>query len=204
MLITVPCKCKYNISVLYLLSCYADYWCSLVTALLEKRDPYGDPLKRTRRLFGGLVNDVKRRFPHYLTDFKDALNVQCIAAFFFIYFACLSPAITFGGLMSMLNFFFNVNTWNNPHLMFHSYIHLTTSDMWCWSGRRVILTELSLCYSIVCHNSGAGGSYRSVDWIWGCLVWLSVFRAPPYLQSLWCCIYLIKNIFCYIVNFTFC
>ena len=74
------------------------------TALLEKRDPFGDPLKRTGRLFGGLINDVRRRFPHYLSDFKDALNVQCIATFFFIYFACLSPAITFGGLMSMLNF----------------------------------------------------------------------------------------------------
>ena len=27
--------------------------------------------------------------------------------------------------------------------------HLATSEMWCWSGARRILTELSLCYSIV-------------------------------------------------------
>ena len=60
---------------------------------------YADPLQRTGRIFGGLVNDVKRRFPHYKSDFTDALNFQCVAAFMFVYFACLSPAITFGGLL---------------------------------------------------------------------------------------------------------
>ncbi|KAJ8019938.1 Anion exchange protein 2 [Holothuria leucospilota] len=58
-----------------------------------------DPLKRTGRLFGGMINDVKRRYPQYLSDIKDGLNLQCLAAFFFIYFAALSPAITFGGLL---------------------------------------------------------------------------------------------------------
>ena len=28
-------------------------------------------------------------------------------------------------------------------------LHLTSSEQWCWSGGRGILTELSLCYSIV-------------------------------------------------------
>ncbi|CAH1788172.1 unnamed protein product [Owenia fusiformis] len=58
-----------------------------------------DPLKRTGKLFGGLVNDIKRRYPHYLSDIKDGLNFQCFASFIFIYFACLAPAITFGGLL---------------------------------------------------------------------------------------------------------
>ena len=35
------------------------------------------------------------------------------------------------------------------------YHDLVTSEMWCWSGGRGILTELSLCYSIVCHYNGA-------------------------------------------------
>jgi len=56
-------------------------------------------LIRTGRIFGGLVLDVKRRAPFYLSDFKDALDVQCIAAFFFMFFACLTPIITFGGLL---------------------------------------------------------------------------------------------------------
>uniref|UniRef100_A0A3Q3VSA2 Anion exchange protein n=1 Tax=Mola mola TaxID=94237 RepID=A0A3Q3VSA2_MOLML len=58
-----------------------------------------DPLERTRRPFGGLIRDVRRRYPKYLSDFKDALNSQCMAAVIFIYFAALSPAITFGGLL---------------------------------------------------------------------------------------------------------
>lgn len=35
----------------------------------------------------------------YLSDFKDGLAVQCIASYIFIYFACLTPIITFGGLL---------------------------------------------------------------------------------------------------------
>uniref|UniRef100_H3AAS5 Anion exchange protein n=1 Tax=Latimeria chalumnae TaxID=7897 RepID=H3AAS5_LATCH len=58
-----------------------------------------DPLQRTGKLFGGVIRDVKRRYPMYMSDFKDALNSQCAAAVIFIYFAALSPAITFGGLL---------------------------------------------------------------------------------------------------------
>ncbi|XP_014236719.1 electroneutral sodium bicarbonate exchanger 1 isoform X8 [Trichogramma pretiosum] len=57
-------------------------------------------LSRTGKLFGGLVNDIKRKKPFYLSDFKDACSLQCIASFIFLYFACLSPIITFGGLLS--------------------------------------------------------------------------------------------------------
>ncbi|XP_076212708.1 band 3 anion transport protein isoform X2 [Aptenodytes patagonicus] len=59
-----------------------------------------DPLRRTGRPFGGLVRDIRRRYPKYLSDIKDALSPQCLAAVIFIYFAALSPAITFGGLLS--------------------------------------------------------------------------------------------------------
>ncbi|XP_068200027.1 anion exchange protein 2b isoform X2 [Antennarius striatus] len=68
-------------------------------ALLTPEKKSDDPLERTRRPFGGLVRDVRRRYPKYLSDFKDALNSQCMAAIIFIYFAALSPAITFGGLL---------------------------------------------------------------------------------------------------------
>ena len=56
-------------------------------------------LTRTGRLFGGLINDIKRKKPWYLTDFKDAISMQCVASYVFIYFACLTPIITFGGLL---------------------------------------------------------------------------------------------------------
>lgn len=46
-----------------------------------------------------MVKDLKRRFRHYASDYTDALNPQVLAAVIFIYFAALSPAITFGGLL---------------------------------------------------------------------------------------------------------
>nr|XP_004662949.2 anion exchange protein 3 [Jaculus jaculus] len=61
--------------------------------------PEDDPLRRTGSVFGGLVRDVKRRYPHYPSDLRDAMHSQCVAAVLFIYFAALSPAITFGGLL---------------------------------------------------------------------------------------------------------
>ncbi|XP_060666198.1 electroneutral sodium bicarbonate exchanger 1 isoform X5 [Drosophila nasuta] len=57
-------------------------------------------LSRTGRLFGGLINDFKRKIPWYISDYKDALSMQCVASWIFLYFACLSPIITFGGLLS--------------------------------------------------------------------------------------------------------
>ena len=65
----------------------------------EEDDDRENSLRRTGRLFGGLIMDVKRKAPFYLSDFKDVLHVQCIASFFFMYFACLTPIITFGGLL---------------------------------------------------------------------------------------------------------
>ena len=51
------------------------------------------------RPFGGLINDIKRKAPWYLSDFTDALALQSLASIFFLYFACLAPIITFGGLL---------------------------------------------------------------------------------------------------------
>ncbi|KAI5640896.1 HCO3- transporter family domain-containing protein [Phthorimaea operculella] len=66
----------------------------------EPRKEPDDPLARTGRLFGGVIRDIRRRYPHYLSDFKEALNGQCAAATIFMYFAALSSAITFGGLLA--------------------------------------------------------------------------------------------------------
>ncbi|KAK7507322.1 hypothetical protein BaRGS_00001257 [Batillaria attramentaria] len=66
----------------------------------EEPDEHGDPtLVRTGRIFGGLIADIRRKLPFYPSDFKDALSIQCLASFVFLYFACLTPIITFGGLL---------------------------------------------------------------------------------------------------------
>lgn len=57
-------------------------------------------LSRTGNWFGGLRNDIKRKVPFYWSDFKEAMALQCVASWIFLYFACLSPIITFGGLLS--------------------------------------------------------------------------------------------------------
>ncbi|KAG1685795.1 Sodium-driven chloride bicarbonate exchanger [Nymphon striatum] len=66
----------------------------------EEKEREKSGLKRTGKLFGGLINDLKRKRPWYLSDFKDVCAVQCLASFFFIYFACLTPIVTFGGLLA--------------------------------------------------------------------------------------------------------
>ncbi|XP_033473338.2 anion exchange protein 3 isoform X1 [Epinephelus lanceolatus] len=65
----------------------------------EEEDQEVDPLKRSGIPFGGLIHDIRRRYPQYVSDLKDAVDMQCIAAVIFIYFAALSPTITFGGLL---------------------------------------------------------------------------------------------------------
>ncbi|XP_041421334.1 solute carrier family 4, sodium bicarbonate cotransporter, member 7 L homeolog isoform X3 [Xenopus laevis] len=65
----------------------------------EEQHHTGPELQRTGRLFGGLMLDIKRKAPFFLSDFKDALSLQCLASVLFLYCACMSPVITFGGLL---------------------------------------------------------------------------------------------------------
>lgn len=50
-------------------------------------------------MFLGLKNDIIRKVPFYISDFRDAFSIQCVATYFFMYFACLTPIVTFGGLI---------------------------------------------------------------------------------------------------------
>ena len=59
-------------------------------------------LRYTGRLFGGLRADVRRRLPHYVDDFRAGLNRKCVASTLFLYFACLAPTVTFGGVMAQM------------------------------------------------------------------------------------------------------
>ncbi|XP_061886012.1 sodium bicarbonate cotransporter 3-like isoform X1 [Entelurus aequoreus] len=63
-------------------------------------DHYAGPeLQRTGRIFGGLVLDIKRKAPFYWSDIRDSFSLQCLASILFLYCACMSPVITFGGLL---------------------------------------------------------------------------------------------------------
>jgi mannitol/fructose-specific phosphotransferase system IIA component len=58
-------------------------------------------LQFTGRLGGGLIGDLRRRLQHYASDWRDGLNAKCIASTLFLFFACLAPAVTFGGMMAV-------------------------------------------------------------------------------------------------------
>ena len=75
-------------------------------------DKHMPPVEFSLIPFKGLVGDIKRRYRHYLTDFRDAAwdtpRNKCsilallttIASIVFIYFANIAPAITFGQVLS--------------------------------------------------------------------------------------------------------
>lgn len=51
------------------------------------------------RLFGGLILDIKRKAPFFVSDFTDAFHIQALSAILFIYLGTVTNAITFGGLL---------------------------------------------------------------------------------------------------------
>uniref|UniRef100_A0A8C9TBT8 Anion exchange protein n=1 Tax=Scleropages formosus TaxID=113540 RepID=A0A8C9TBT8_SCLFO len=58
-----------------------------------------EELKKTGRFCGGLVLDIKRKAPFFVSDFYDALHIQSLSAILFIYLGTVTNAITFGGLL---------------------------------------------------------------------------------------------------------
>ncbi len=56
-------------------------------------DEEDNGLTRTGKLFGGFFADIKRKVPWYWSDFKDALSLQVLATWMFLYFACLTPQV---------------------------------------------------------------------------------------------------------------
>lgn len=53
----------------------------------------------------GLIRDLRRRWPHYLSDFKDGITghrtiQKLVSTTLFLYFACILPSIAFGVLNS--------------------------------------------------------------------------------------------------------
>nr|XP_046241928.1 solute carrier family 4 member 4a isoform X1 [Scatophagus argus] len=59
----------------------------------------GDELKKTGRFCGGLILDMKRKAPFFVSDFTDAFHIQALSAILFIYLGTVTNAITFGGLL---------------------------------------------------------------------------------------------------------
>ncbi|CEM37273.1 unnamed protein product [Vitrella brassicaformis CCMP3155] len=52
--------------------------------------------------FKGLRQDIARRRPFYKSDWLDGLRPKSIPAVLFMYFACLAPAVAFGGIAASI------------------------------------------------------------------------------------------------------
>lgn len=72
-----------------------------VLAAPPKPRKISDGLKATAKPFAGVVGDLRRRLPHFADDFRSGLQGKCIASIVFLFFACVAPAITFGGIMGL-------------------------------------------------------------------------------------------------------
>lgn len=62
---------------------------------------HDETLLRTGKFFGGMINDIKNCYKPrmYASTLRDGINMQCVASIIFLFFACISPIVTFGGLM---------------------------------------------------------------------------------------------------------
>jgi len=60
-----------------------------------------DGLQYSGRLGGGLMADIRRRLAIYRSDFTDALHQKCVGSALFLFFACFTPTITFGGVLAL-------------------------------------------------------------------------------------------------------
>ena len=98
--------------------------------------------------------------------------IFCIFLFWFSAHAMLCLQLADGVWLSFIKRITYLLTYLLTYLVLSSdatpYLHLATSEMWCWSGGRRILQKLSLCYTVLCTiimvHRGTSSSYRSVDY----------------------------------------
>ena len=54
--------------------------------------------RRGPQWFKGLKEDLRNRLPLYKSDWVDGMKGKTIPTILFLYFACLAPAVAFGGI----------------------------------------------------------------------------------------------------------
>lgn len=69
----------------------------VVTTSKPAIDPALEPMKLPG---SGLIRDAKRRYPFYRADISDGFSRKALSAILFLFFACLAPSVTFGGVMA--------------------------------------------------------------------------------------------------------
>lgn len=66
----------------------------------EKHDELNDNvLMFSKKPFDGLWKDIERKLNHYISDFTDFFNLQCLATTLYMYLVSLSSLVTFGAMI---------------------------------------------------------------------------------------------------------
>lgn len=61
-----------------------------------------DGLERSGKFCGGIRNDLKRRIPHYASDWTDGFkSIKVVTAALYMFCGCLAPGIAFGASMDI-------------------------------------------------------------------------------------------------------
>ena len=83
-----------------LITAFRDFQSRLAPPPEHPQEKIPEGLLYTGRIGGGLLADIRRRAPHYWRDFREGLHTKCLGSVLFLFFACLAPAVTFGGVMA--------------------------------------------------------------------------------------------------------
>ncbi|XP_022783031.1 sodium bicarbonate transporter-like protein 11 [Stylophora pistillata] len=75
------------------------------SSFIHQRDDENEKRSELFSFGRGVIRDFRRRWPHYLSDFKDGIRghrtiPKVISTTLFLYFACILPSIAFGVLNS--------------------------------------------------------------------------------------------------------
>uniref|UniRef100_A0A8B9K177 Solute carrier family 4 member 7 n=1 Tax=Astyanax mexicanus TaxID=7994 RepID=A0A8B9K177_ASTMX len=130
----------------------------------EEEHHAGPELQRTGRVFGGLVNDVKRKAPFYWSDIVDGLSLQCVASVLFLYCACMSPVITFGGLLGEA-------TRSNIVSVIYTHIHKLGNVFFCG------------CVGFVGSACGHHGPFIPDVLFWSIILFFTTFFLSSFLKQ---------------------
>ncbi|MEM8864889.1 MAG: PTS sugar transporter subunit IIA [Planctomycetota bacterium] len=67
---------------------------------IEQPDSTPEGLGVSQGFLSGIRADISRRAQSYTSDFRDGVHPKCLATVVFLFFACIAPAIIFGGVMA--------------------------------------------------------------------------------------------------------
>lgn len=73
----------------------------LLRSKVSHRMTASESLPLVEQFGKGLTRDIKLKTPFYKSDFTDAFNIKSLSSVIFLFFACLAPAVAFGGLLGL-------------------------------------------------------------------------------------------------------